>query len=406
MKLTKYPKRGDIVLKTIEGKKPVYAQIDSFVLADVDTAKYEIIGAVADIVDGKALVVYKTNAAKAWCVRRAYTLTGYTLDGTSRTGAISMRENSSASANVDTTFTYSANSVQELCDQLNTQFNANPTYKAQDWYAEVVDGAVMVSFDWTFSNQSNNTAKSGFTATLNILPDVLAVAKIRRKSGYEGGEGVIASWKRALAYFRNDNSSTTYNPNKDVTSIKQGYPICLPGYLGTSNYQSDHCAFLRSVYGEGEEGWLKFMRSCLPADSEQGNMGQDFGKETTALLASKTFSTTNKDETALCPAALYCHSVETATIAKGEFWLPTVNQVARIVRTLEYNTTNNRNADPLNQAMVKINGSAISNGSYWWSCCRNYASNAWYVNGSNGFFSGNHMCNTYIALPVSLYELA
>ena len=96
--------------------------------------------------------------------------------------------------------------------------------------------------------------------------------------GGTGGEGAISSWPIALAYFRADNSSTTYNPSSDVTDIKRGYPICLPGYLGTSTYQSDHCAALRAVYGEGEAGWLKFMESCLPVvPSDFGNMGMDFG---------------------------------------------------------------------------------------------------------------------------------
>lgn len=407
MKFIKYPKRGDIVVKDFETKTPQYIDLDSYDDAQLDKETYEVVGAVADVYDGQVLVVYKENASKVWCTRRFYDLTGYTLDGTDRTGVISIRENSSASANVDTTFNYNATTMEQLCEQLNQQFQSGGAYKTQDWYAEVVDGKISIHLDWTFSSQSNNAGKDGFTFTLNIMPDVPYLASVRRKSGLVGGEGAISSWKRALTYFRNDNSSTSYNPNKDVTSIKQTYPICLPAYLGTSQYQSDHCAFLRSVYGEGEEGWLKFMRSCMPvAPCGTGNMSQDNGKERTSILAIKRYNSNTKTDTVLCPAADYVSNIASRTVEKGEFWLPTMAELQKIVVSLEYNTTNNRQADVLNTAMVKIGGSAVSNGSYYWSCLRGSAGVAWYSSGGLGYFSSYGMYGSYVALPVSLYKIA
>lgn len=405
MKFVKIPKRGDIVVKDFETKTPQYIDLDSYNDDELDKAKYETIGAVVDVYNGQVLVAYKENASKAWCVRRFYDLTGYTLDGTDRTGVISVRENSSASANVDTTFTYNATTMEQLCEQLNAQFDA-VVFKSQDWYAEVVDGKISVHFDWTFSAQSNNTGKAGFVFTLNNLPDVPYLSSVRRVNGQVGGDGAISSWKRALAYFRNDNSSSSYNPTKDVTSVKQAYPICLPAYLGTSQYQADHCAFLRSVYGEGEDGWMKFMHSCMPVvPCGSGNMAQKDGKMRTALLAAKRYNSKKKTDAVLCPAADYAVNIESQTVSKGEFWIPTMAELQKIVATLEYNTTNNRQSDVLNKAMVKLGGSAISNGTHWWTCLRPSANGAWYSNGF-GYFSNGGMYGGYTVLPVSLYKLA
>lgn len=406
--VTKRPSRGDIVLKEIASKAVSYITLDSFVLADVDTTKYEIIGVVYYRKGKDVGVVYKTNASKKWSERYYHKITGYTLDGTARTGVISIRESSSASANTDYTVSYNATTKEGLCEQLNAFFQANNTFKTQDWYAEIVDGEVNVHYAYTFYQQASyNTGKSGFAFTANLLPDYPALANMRRKHGGNGGEGAVSNMTRALTYFRSDLTSTTYNPSSDVTDIKRTYPVCLPAYLGTSANQSDHCALLRATYGEGEDGWKKFMESCLPVyPTDWGNMGMNNGKARTALLASKKYSSTIKTNEYLCPASAYAYNLETTTIEKGEFWLPTTREIAMILDGVQYSTTNDRNADVLNKALNKIGGSAISNGANWWSCLRFGASGAWCSNGYVGFFGGYYMDYACNVVPVSLYTIA
>ena len=184
--------------------------------------------------------------------------------------------------------------------------------------------------------------------------------------------------------------------------------ICLPGYLGTSQYQSDHCAFLRSIYGEGEAGWLKFMQSCLPVlPSDWGNMGMRDGKARTQLLASKFYTShTKTDPTPLCPAAYYAANIETATLPKGTFSLGTTEEVFEILDGIKYGTNGSRDADKVNALQNHMGKSAISNGSYLWSCLRLGAGLAWIASGGNGFFYSSLMYSALVVVPVAHLKLS
>lgn len=398
--ITNNPKIGDAVVGNLLTGKVEYIKGESFSLAALNSSVYETIGAVYGRRGRQVKAAFKENANKIWCTKYSYRLSGYTLDGTNRSGVISIRESSSASANTDFTVSYNATTVQGLVDQLNAFFQATAIFKTQKWAASVVDGAIDITFDYTFWQQSSyNTAKDGFAFSTNLMPDVTALANIRRKNGYTGGEGVISSFPRALAYFRDDNSSTTYNPSTDVTNIKRNYPICLPGYLGASQYQSDHCAKLREVFGEGEEGWLKFMASCMPVKPcDNGNMGTRDGLERTKVLASKLTA----DGAKMCPAADYCYSKGTVTVPQGNWYLPTVEDISDLLDTIQYGTNGSRTADPVNATLYKMGGSAISNGSNIWACCRGVADGAWSAYGYFGFFVSNYMCSSGLAVPVAL----
>ena len=406
--LTNNPRRGDAALGVLGSNKVVFATNESMMSAALDTSKYEYLGPVLKRKGNDVLYAYHTNTGKVWCERYSFKLTGYTLDGAAHSGVLSIREASDSwAANHDYTVNYSASTVDEMVQWLNTFFlnTANPVFQTQDWYAQKEsDDSITLHFAYTSWQQASyNTGKTGFTLTANLMPDVVALANIRRKNGAVGGEGVISSWERALAYFRNDNSSTTYNPSSDVTDVKRGYPICLPGYLGTSQYQSDHCAALRAIYGEGEAGWLKFMQSCLPVlPSDWGNMGIRDGKARTQVLASKTYVSHKKTTaTPLCPAAFYCADIATSTQPKGTFHLPTTEEVYDILDGIKYGTNASRNADIVNALQNRMNKSAISNGSYLWSCCRNNALGAWFAGGFGGFFGGNSMYVSNTVVPVS-----
>lgn len=410
MIFTNIPRRGDICLGRLSDNKVLFARLDSITaLSDISSSTYEINGVVADVRDGEALVVYKQNTSKKWAERYYFKLTGYTLDGAEHSGVISVRQASDSwAANHDYTFTYSASTLTDFVSQLNTWFASTAPFDTQDWYAEEGDGFVNMNFQFTDYRQvGNNTGKSGFTMTANLLPEYAFLANIRRKNGFTGGEGAISNMYRALTYFRNDNSSTTYNPNADVTNVKRSYPICLPAYLGTSQYQSDHCASLRSVYGAGEAGWKKFMESCLPVvPTDWGNMGMRDGLARTSYLAAQTYNSRTVTGGVLCPAAKYCYDTATATLPLGNWHLPTTDEVYRVLDGIKYNSEgNDRDLDILNKALNLIGGTAISNGSYVWSCLRGSAYGAWYAYGFTGFFSNYSMYGSSLSVPVSLYKL-
>lgn len=406
----RFPNIGDVVVKDIETKTPHYIKLDSFEKAELDESVYEIIGAVAWRWGNKVLVVYKKNSEAQFMNRPWWYLSDYTLDGTDRTGTLSIRvADDGWNANVDKVIPYNATSVDGFVEQLNNFFEGDADCNVQDWYANIEeDGRVRIHCDGMQALQLYlyTTAKAGFALT-SCAPEVDATNNMRRKNGNNSGYGTIASMRRAVKAFTPDSPSVGFNPATDINPMDVILPIVLPAYLGESQYQSDHCKALRERYGEGRDGWLRFMGSLRPvAPCEYGSIGKRNGKERTDLMAKKMFtSRTVNEPRAMCSASFYCNSVNSKTIDKGEFWLPTVGELFYILKTIEYGTKSSRNADPINDCLSKIGGNAVPNSLHWWACLRYSLKSAWITNGSIGVFDGYNMNITHMALPVSLYTV-
>lgn len=379
----------------------------------------EVIGVVVIGVDhqdfrGEVAVMSKTFASAPMLERWFVRLSGYTLDGTDRTGTLSVRE---ASGNWEATHDYAvgynADSAEALASQLNTYFKANEPFTAQDWVAEADgDGNVTLHYAYTHYSQASNTAKDGFALAQATAPGWADTAKMPRRNGRRSGEGTITNWPRALAFFRDDNSSSIYNPTSDVTTTKISYPICLPGYLGTSKHQSDHCSYLRGVYGEGEEGWLRFMERFLPVrPSEYGIFdGSRYGTENrnTYYLAGIKYAGQDGAEKYASPAARLAADLgyDHELLKQGEWVLPDIDRVFAIVGQLKYPTTNDRDADPVNSALKAIGAPALGNSSSVWSCSRYYPGNGWIAHGIYGYANGFVLYFRYVAAPLVLLNAA
>lgn len=403
----RFPEIGDVVVKDIETKTPHYIKLDSFVKAELDESVYEIIGAVACREHDKVLVVYKENISTQFMNRPWWYLSGYTLDGTDRTGTLSIRV-ADDNWNVEKVIPYNATSAEGLVEQLNGFFEGDADCNAQDWYANIEkDGSVRIHCDGTKAWQIflYTTAKAGFALT-SCAPEIDSDHIIRRKNGKNGDNGSILSMHRAIEAFTPDSSSGSYNPSTDVKPMDVVRPIVLPAYLGESKYQSDHCKALRERYGEGREGWLKFLESLRPvAPCDYGTMRKRNGKERTDFMAQKMFTSRIVSEpNAMCNAAYYCSNVNSKTVDKGEFWLPTADELSYIFKTIEYGSNSDMNSDPINRCLNKI-GKTISNTTYWWSCCRYNVNNAWGVSGNWGFLVNINLRSTCRVLPVSLYTV-
>lgn len=379
----------------------------------------EVIGVVVIGLDhqdfrGEVAVMSKTFASSPMMERWFVRLSGYTLDGTDRTGTLSVREASDNWAeNHDYAVGYNADSAEALASQLNTYFKANEPFTAQDWVAEADgDGNVTLHYAYTHFSQSTNAAKDGFAVAWASAPGWAYTTKMLRRNGRRSGEGTITNWPRALAYFRNDNPNATHNPASDVTTAKISYPICLPGYLGTSKYQSDHCSYLRGVYGEGEEGWLRFMESFLPVrPSEYGIFdGSRYGTEklNTYYLASIKYAGQDGAEKYASPAARlaanlgYNHEL----LKQGEWVLPDIDLLFSLVGQLKYPTTNDRDADPVNSALKAIGAPALGNSSSVWSCSRFSPIGGWFASGSVGCAYGFGLNDGRVAAPLVLLNAA
>lgn len=396
---TALPKIGDAVVGERSTKKVKFITLESFDNASLGS-DYETIGVVYNRRGRKVKIVYKNNAGKTWASKWVLKLSGYTLDGTSRTGVISFRPDSSATANTDVTVTYNTTTLQGLVNALNTAFAANATMVSQHWVAYINGSDVNIEHDYTFWQQSSyNDAKSGFTATAALMPEVESVADIRRRHGGGGGEGVISSWERALAFYRTSTGTDAYQGYvpSPISNVKdRAYPIALQSYLGAN------CAEIRKVFGEGEQGWLNCMAAYMSVcPTDYGNMGMRDGLARTKIIAEYKDTFGNP----VAPAANYCYNIDTVALPKGNWYLPTVEDLADLLRIIKYGTNGSVNSDPINKTLAAMGGNNISNGSYLWSCCRYSSSYAWDAYGNYGFFYSNSLYNGLSAVPVSLYIL-
>ena len=384
-------------------------------------SNFEVVGVVRIGVDhpsfrGKVAIMYKAPAGKPLSAIYQYRLTGFICDGTARAGTLSICEASDSwAANHDYTISYNAANELALVGQLNTYFKANEPFKTQGWVAKLNDdNTIDLLFKFTNRKQAGyNTGKAGFALSANLFPEWVAATSMLRANGQRSGEGTITNWARALAYFRNDNSSTAYNPAKDVTSVKMSYPICLPGYLGTSQYQEDHCSYLRSIYGEGEQGWLKFMASFLPVrPTEYGSNGDKakYGdaRKNTYYLASQRYVDADGNTQPTSPAADFAANInyDHELLKKGQWVLPDSDLLFDVIGGIEYPTTNDRNADVINRALKAIGASALGNDSSVWSCSRYSASGGWCSHGSGGFaYINGILYSSGLAVPLVLLDV-
>ena len=401
------PKRGDYCIKKIEHKSIHYIDIDSISSISDINDNYELVGVVCGYINGEVLVVRNpVSHSDTWCDILQYILSGYTLDGTDQSGVLSIRDNFTATANTDYTIQYNATTKEGLVEQLNNFFTNNDAFKKQGFYASIADDNVIIHYHYIFGNQLKITGKNGFALTQNTMPDVIKSTNLRRKNGSISGEGAISNMERALVYFRDDNSSSQYNPTNVITSVKITYPICLPAYLGTSSYRDgDKCAFLRSVYGEGEEGWKLFMKSFLPVYPTDNGVINTTGKELTKVLASKRYNDLDKVDEPMCKAAYYCYSMTSVTIDVGEFWLPGVQELSIILDGIKYGIISDRNADIVNKALYKVGWANISNITNYWSACQYNITKDWLYFNTAGIFGYGNIFNSYECLAVSLYPL-
>ena len=394
-----------------------FISVDTF-SSESFMSNFEIVGVVVIGVDhpsfrGQIAIMYPTPQSKQMATIAQWKLTGYTLDGTDRTGTLSIREKSDNwVANHDYVISYNATDESTFVNQLNAYFKANEPFKTQGWSAYIgEDNTTNLSCMYIDrSQQSHNKGKDGFILSDNLFSEWIGSSKMLRANGYRVGSGAIMNWPRALAYFRTDNSS--FSPSNDVTTIKLQTPICLPAYLGTSQYQSDHCAYLRSIYGEGENGWLKFMKSFLPLrPTEYGAIGDKakYGdaRRNTYYLASQKYVDVDGNIHPISPAADFAANIgfDHELLKKGQWVIPDLDLLTDVIADIKYPTTNSRDADVINRALKVIGAPAFSNGNYIWSCSNFDTQTGWGVSGVFGYADNYNWRWTNKVVPIALLDV-
>lgn len=404
----KIPERGDACVWRLSDKKLFYIKADTLVTSELDKSEWEVQGVVSHREGKKVTIVGLDNSGSiAFCDRVWYYLSGYTLDGAEHTIVLAIPTKANWNKNVEKTIAYTANTVEEFISALNAAFEADADFTDQDWYADLTaDGRVRVHYVAATSWNYDFTAKSGITKT-DSMPEFKLCVRLRRKNGQTTSNGGICSWHRALSYYRNDNGTRLEQGGRtaEQTSIKQTWPINLPTWLGTSaKNPGDFCKPLRDVYGEGEDGWLRFMRSCMSVTNTDGGIMMYDGTEMSKLLSSFTYTSRKVTEPKyMCPANGWCASFSTSCLTAGSWHLPAPKELVELMRDITQGTGA---ADVLNRTMSVAGGKVISNTSSQWTCMRIASNHVRYNNGTNGIMSGAVMYGPWVvAFPLSQQTL-
>lgn len=404
----KIPERGDACVGRLSDKKLFYIKADTLVTSELDKSKWEVQGVVSHREGKKVTLVGLNNSGNiAFFDRVWYYLSGYTLDGAEHTIVLAIPTKANWDKNVEKTIRYTANTVEEFVSALNAAFEADADFADQDWYADLTaDGRVRVHYVFAVWQNYNFTAKSGIAKT-DCMPEFKQCTRLRRKSGQAILIGGICSWHRALAYYRNDNGGKTEQGGRtaEQTSLKQQWPINLPTWLGTSTKNpGDFCKSLRGVYGEGEEGWLRFMRSCMSVTDTDGGIMRYDGIEIGKQLSSFKYTSRKVGEPKyMSPASGWCASFSTSCLPAGSWHLPAPKELVELMRDI---TSGTGAPDVLNRTMSASGGKAISNGSDWWACARFNPGSAWTCYGLGGVMNFSRMVSYgAIVFPLSQQTL-
>ena len=385
--LTKAPERGDIGVLDAE-KKLRFITFESFDLTRLPEGW--VVVAPVEWRRGRKVKMNRVLGNYKWAKYFLWNVTGYETDGASH--AISF-----------------AVAVVSAFD-----------FGGQKYHVYVRDGHLILSHD-TYASYLAVTA-TGVTVAARVGTELPASTATARYNGAKTGDGSVINMDRALIYFRADLSSTTYNPASDVASIARTYPVCLPAYLGTSQYQSDHCAVLRAYYGEGEEGWMKFMKAMMALYPSVYGVFNDAiygdGPKNTYLLAGQRAEDHDGNDDQMYPAfdAVAAFDLGADGFRAGDWYMPNIGEIVELKRGITFparyvkgtGSVNvaAKDADLLSRAYDKAGLSQLSNSSSAWASSRYGTGYAWIYYGYFGGAYNNYFYGAVQAIAAVLFELS
>lgn len=401
--VTSQPKVGDIVCHD-ENRQIRFIALDTY-QGGVFPAAWETIGVVVLRKGNQIKAVAKENASQKWMDVYPYVVTGYELDGTEHTAQLRLHGKPTTATFYE--FKYTASTVDEFVTALQQFLSTNGE---TDWSAyKDAQERVILQYDNYTSGEyytSTITYATGLTLTAKVTVDCPQQPSFWRKCGNRGN-GVWHAG-RAKVYFRDDLSSTAYNPTTDVESVPT-YPICWPAFAGTSQYQEDHCLWLRQQYCADpahptEEEWERYIDDIVHIIPYMlaGNAPKwRDGALLSEALKGITYRATDGTQKPLYPAVEYC-----SQFFGGKGYLPSMAEMVECFGNVTYGLTGvtRDKADPINRSLYAIGGSAVGCTSPWWSSGRGYIYGSWYANGS-GVIDGNGFCSSRRCAPLVLLTL-
>ena len=348
-------------------------------------------------------IVSGENASRRFATYFKWKVTDWNLDGQPHECTVKTYD-----GNWATTFTYTASTIEECSEQLNTYLAANAP-EGKRFVTRIEDGIVRVVLLDYNSWKDYSFSITTVTVVIETCADIPLAPRPKMDAGNCYG---VWNLERATEYFRADINSTTYNPANPISSAPT-YPVCLPAYLGESQYRDgDKCAGLRAKFGEGEEGWLNYMSQLVPyIPYPKGLMADTYGtgKKNTYALAGQTSLNENNEPTALYPAADYCAGIGfdgVAGLEKGDWFGPSPMDFCYVFGKVRYGLSGVAVAesDPINITLSAMGLQTVSCAAVSWLFSRSYVYSCWDAS-STGIVDGYSFYNSLRVVPLALYPL-
>ena len=380
-RFTKLPKTGDAVVGELATGQVRFIPLEDLDYDRLDKASYETIGTVAFRHGNRVLVVYKDNASKVYCNTVDYLLTGYLLDGEEHTSTLRLKLTTNSDTLTDITVAYTATTQQEMIDTLNAVLSAHETAPTWRWMAYAVGEQIYLGADFKFWQQASGCkGADGFALEARTMEGVPYTSYALKQNGTYNSDTLTANLDRRIYYLRSLAPSLT----ADITSTIKNTAVALQDWLGNSPDGLDHCAYLRSIYGEGEEGWIRCLeanRAVMPTDRGALRYGHEYAMQLTDRLCELR----NCFGDIKHPAFNYVRTGVKSVCLPPERWhLISLPDGLELTSMLRYGTEPSRLADPINECLFRIKGTAISNGTSRWFAMRGAMQAAWYCSGANG----------------------
>ena len=403
--VTDQPNVGDIVCYD-ENRRIVFIQCDTY-RGGMFPSAWETVGVVVLRKGNRVKVVSKNNDIRKFMDVYPYIVTGYELDGEEHTSQLRLHGKPTTSTYYD--FKYTASTVDEFVTALQQFLTTNGE---TDWSAyKDAQERVILQYDNYINPEYYSSAvtyASGMTLTAKVTVDIPEVTPIFwRKCGDRQG---FPAWNagRVKEYFRYDLSNTNFNPSSDVSAVPL-YPICWPAFAGTSQYQDDHCLWLRQRYCADpahptKDEWESYIDDLVPVfpymiggaapQWRDGMALSDKVKEVTYLAIDGT-------RKKLYPGIDYC-----SQFMDGKGYIPSITELIECFGNVTYGLTGVAadKADPINRSLYAIGGSIVGCTSSWWVSGRKGTNFSWCAYG-NGNTENVNFYNRLRCAPLALIEL-
>ena len=385
--VTDSPDVGDILCHD-ENRKYRFIQLDTYHGGTFPSA-WETLGVVAMRKGNQVWIVAKENAQKKFMDVYPYIVSGYQLDGAEHTAQLRLHGKPSTSTYYE--FKYTANTDEEFVSQLKQFLTDNGE---TDWSAYIKDGEVCLQYDNFTSAEylsASITQATGITLKAKCEIDMPQVPQAMRKCGNKGN--FVWNAAKAKQILKNDQTNIAHNPSSDLSSVPS-YPVCYPAFCGTSQYQSDHCLWLRQRYCQDPDNptlaeWEAYIDDLMPVSpSMTGGFAQDFrdGKNVSDKIKDVNYTSPDGTQKPLYPGANWC-----SKFFDGKGYMPTQYEFYEMFKDLTLGLTGvtNQTADAVNRSLYAIGGNTITTTASYWLCTRGNSSIARLAYGSGGTDSGN-----------------